>query len=176
MTLSEWANLHPDNLVAEPPDKSAIAELCAVADREIRDAERVESYDGRLGHAYTVCLALAAAALAASGYRVRHGSPAHHWRLIESLEHTLGLTPAEVKELQDYRKKRSLSVYQRAGIVTSTEAESALTAACETGSRPGLHQNIPTFCPSDAPDDAAPSGERHLPLPSSPLPAPLRRL
>jgi hypothetical protein len=129
MTLSEWANLHRSDLVAEPPGKDAITELRAVADREIRDAETVESYDGRLGHAHTACLAIAAAALAASGYRVRHGSLAHHWRLIESLEYTLGLTPAQVKELQDYRKKRSLSVYERAGIVTSTEAEAALAAA-----------------------------------------------
>jgi hypothetical protein len=75
-----------------------IAELRAVADREIRDAKTVESYDGRLGHAHTACLAIAAAALAASGYRARQGSPAHHWRLIESLEHTLELTLGQVKE------------------------------------------------------------------------------
>jgi len=129
MTLSEWADLHRSDLVAEPPDRNAIAELRAVADREIRDAETVESCDGRLGHAHTACLAIAAAALAASGYRVRQGAPAHHWRVIESLEYTLGLTPTQLKELQDYRKKRSLSVYERAGIVTSTEADAALTAA-----------------------------------------------
>jgi len=129
MTLSEWAHLHRNDLVAEPPDRSLIAELRAVADREIRDAETVESYDGRLGHAHTACLAIAATALAASGYRVRHGSLAHHWRLIESLEYTLNLTPGQVKELQDYRKKRSLSIYERAGIVTSTEADAALAAA-----------------------------------------------
>jgi len=129
MTLSEWADLHPSDLAAEPPDSALIAELCAVTDREIRDAETVESYDGQLGHAHTACLAIAAAALAASGYRVRQGAPAHHWRLIESLEYTLGVTPGQVKELQDYRKKRSLSVYERADIVTSTEAEAALTAA-----------------------------------------------
>jgi hypothetical protein len=106
-----------------------IAELRAVADREIRDAETVESYDGRLGHAHPACLAIAAAALAASGYRVRQGAPAHHWLLIESLEHTLDLTPGQVKELQDYRRKRSLSVYEHASIVTSTEASAALAAA-----------------------------------------------
>jgi hypothetical protein len=49
--------------------------------------------------------------------------------LIESLECTLGLTPGQIKELQDYRKKRNLSVYERAGIVTSTEAQAALAAA-----------------------------------------------
>jgi hypothetical protein len=129
MTLSEWADLHRDDLGAEPPDKDAIAELRQVAEREVRDAETVESYDGRLGHAHTACLAVAAAALAATGYRVRQGSMAHHWRLIESLEHTLGLTPGQVKLLQDYRKKRSRSVYERAGIVTGTEAGAALATA-----------------------------------------------
>ena len=34
-----------------------------------------------------------------------------------------------MKELQDYRKKRSQSLYERAGIVTSTEADAALTSA-----------------------------------------------
>lgn len=129
MTLNEWADLHRSDLVAEPPKRGLIAELCAVADREIRDAETVESSDGRLGHAHTACLTVAAAALAASGYRTRHGSLAHHWRLIESLEYTLGLTPGQVKELQDYRKKRSLSVYERAGVVAPGEADAALAAA-----------------------------------------------
>jgi hypothetical protein len=131
MTLTEWAELHRSDLVAEPPNQSLIAELRAVADREIRDAETVASDDGRLGHAHTACLAIAAAALAASGYRVRQGSLAHHWRLIESLEYTLGLTPGQVKELQDYRKKRRLSVYERAGVVTPGEAAAAEAAAKE---------------------------------------------
>jgi hypothetical protein len=74
--LSEWANRHRGDLVAERPDTSLIAELRAVADREIRDAETVESSDGRLGHAHTASLAIAAAALAASGYRLRHGATA----------------------------------------------------------------------------------------------------
>lgn len=129
MTLRKWAELHRSDLVAEPANQDLIAELRAVADREIRDAETVASDDGRLGHAHTACLAIAAAALAASGYRVRQGSLAHHWRLIESLEYTLGLSPAQVKELQDYRKKRSLSVYERAGVVTPGEAAAALAAA-----------------------------------------------
>jgi len=129
MSLDKWADLHPSDLVTEPPNKTVIAELRAVADREIRDAETVESSDGRLGHAHSACLAVAAAALAASGYRVRHGSLAHHWRLIESLQYTVGLRAGQVKELQDYRKKRSQSIYERAGIVTSTEADAALTAA-----------------------------------------------
>lgn len=135
MTLNEWAKMRRDDLVAEPPRGETIAELCGVADREIRDAETVESFDGKLGHAHTACLAIAAAALAASGYRVREGSLAHHWRLIESLEYTLGITPGQVKLLQDYRKKRSRSVYERAGIVTATEAGAALATTRDLRAR-----------------------------------------
>ena len=127
--MSDWARLHRGDLVAEAPRGDAVAELGTVADREIRDAETVASADGRLGHAYTACLAIAAAALAASGYRVREGSSAHHWRLIESLEHTLHVTRGQVKLLQDYRQKRSRSVYERAGTITSTEAGAALATA-----------------------------------------------
>ncbi len=129
MNLSEWVTQHRDELTPEPPNAPAIADLRAVADREIGDAETVASSDGRLGHAHTACLALGAAALAADGYRVRQGAPAHHWRVIESLSYTVGLTAAEVKELQDYRRKRTRSVYERAGIVTKTEADAALAAA-----------------------------------------------
>jgi hypothetical protein len=135
MTLSEWAEIHRDHLVAEPPRRENVTELCAVADREIRDAQTVESADGKLGHAHTACLAIAAAALAVSGYRVREGSLAHHWRLIESLEYTLGLTPGQVKLLQDYRKKRSRSVYERTGIVTATEAGAALATTRDLRAR-----------------------------------------
>jgi len=67
MTLSKWADLHRSDLVPEQSNKSMIDELRAVADREIRDAETVESSDGRLGHAHSACLAVAAAALAAIG-------------------------------------------------------------------------------------------------------------
>ena len=63
------------------------------------------------------------------GYRARQGSPAHHWRLIESLAYTLGLTPGQIKELWGYRKKRGLSVWERAGVVAPSEAEAALSAA-----------------------------------------------
>jgi hypothetical protein len=129
MTFKEWADLHRDDLTAEIPDPSAITELLLVADREVGDAKSVASPEGRLGHAHNACLAIAAAALAASGFRVRKGSLAHHWRLIESLEYTMGLSPGRVKELQDYMKKRSLSIYERAGVVTETEAGSALAAA-----------------------------------------------
>jgi len=129
MTLDEWVDLHRGDLVPEAADTRVVRELRGVVDREIQDAEVVVSPEGKLMHAHSACLAIASATLAISGYRVRRGSPNHHWRLIESLEFTLGLAPRRVKELQEYRKKRSLAVYERAGIVTGTEADAALAAA-----------------------------------------------
>ena len=135
MTLREWAEVYRADVVEEAPRREVVAELTGVADRELRDAQTVESPDGRLGHAHTACLALAACALAASGYRVRQGSAAHHWRLIESLEYTLGLSRSEVKQLQDNRRKRSRSVYERTGTITGTEGGAALDAARRLRSR-----------------------------------------
>lgn len=138
MTLHEWADQHRDDLRQETPRAAAIRALLQVADRELRDAESVWSDDGRLEHAFAACLAVAALALAASGYRVRQGASAHHYLLVESLHHTLKLTPAEVKELQDYRKKRSRSMYEQVEVVTKTEADAALTAAQQLRDRSAM--------------------------------------
>jgi len=129
MTFEEWADSHKDDLSAVQQSDEEIRDLLLIASREINDAMTVASPEGKLGHAHNACLALAAAVLSSRGYRVRKGSPAHHWRLIESLEFTMNLSQGKVKELQDYRKKRSLSIYDRTGIVTNTEAESALLSA-----------------------------------------------
>ncbi len=129
MILKEWVALHPDDLIEEEPDKGAIAELVKVADREIKDAASVVSFEGKLGHSHNAVLAVAAAALASNGFRIRKGTSSHHWRLIESLEFTLGLEAPNIKELQDYRRKRSLSIYEQSGIISEVEAEGALTAA-----------------------------------------------
>lgn len=129
MKLREWAEQHGDDLKREQPRAPAMADLLAVAAREIGDAESVLSDDGRLEHAPAACLAIAAATLAASGYRTRHGAPSHHHLLIESLQYTVGVTSAEENELQLYRQKRSRSMYKKVALVTETEARAALNAA-----------------------------------------------
>jgi len=129
MNLHEWIEQHRDDLKIEEPKASGVADLLAVAAREIGDAESVLSDDGRLEHAFAACLAISAAMLAASGYRTRHGALAHHFLLIESLQYTVGITSAEANELQLYRQKRSRSMYERVGLVSETEARAALDAA-----------------------------------------------
>jgi len=129
MKLREWMDQHRNEVLEAAPTRQAIADLIAVTHREIGDAESVRSDDGRLEHAFAACLAAASAALLACGFRLRQGTGAHHYRLIESLEHTLGLTRRETQELEKYRGKRSRSMYERIGVVTRTEADAALAAA-----------------------------------------------
>jgi hypothetical protein len=60
-----------------------------VADRNLADAEvTAVSTDARVGFAHAATVALAAAALAAEGYRA--GKERHHERLLDSLRHTGG--------------------------------------------------------------------------------------
>ncbi|MCK4545995.1 MAG: hypothetical protein KAW17_01015 [Candidatus Eisenbacteria sp.] len=129
MTLDEWVDQHRGDLRPDSPRPETIHVLLEVADRELRDAESVWSDDGRLEHAFASCLAAASAALAACGYRVRKGAPSHHYRRLESLVYTLGLSLNDVQELQEFRKKRSRSMYEQVGVVTRTEADAAVTAA-----------------------------------------------
>lgn len=126
--MREWADLHRDDLKPESATESELTEYLALADRELIDAEAVVSSEGKLLHSHNACLAMAAGALAACGFRVRMGSKSHHWRLIESLEYTVGLDAAKVKEFQEYRKKRSIAVYERTASVTQVEADGAITA------------------------------------------------
>jgi hypothetical protein len=129
MNLSEWVKQHRDGLRQEAPAAEVIVNLRAVAEREIADAESVLSDDGRLEHAHAACLALANAALAACGYRVRSGASGHHFLTLDSLQYTLNLSEERVGELQEFRRKRSRSMYEQVGVVTNTEAGAALAAA-----------------------------------------------
>ena len=129
MNLKDWAGQHPDDLIEQQSDPQIIEELRKVAEREILDANLVLSSEGKLGHSHNAIIAIASAGLALEGYRIRKGSPSHHYRIVESLEFTLGLKEEEVKELQDYRRKRSLSIYEQSGMVTATESVGALSAA-----------------------------------------------
>lgn len=129
MNLRNWAGQHPDDLIKQESGFQAIKELRKVAEREIQDANSVFSSEGKLGHSHNAVIAIASAGLLLEGYRIRKGSPSHHYRMIESLEFTLKLKEEDVKELQDYRRKRSLSIYEQSGLVTEKESAGALKAA-----------------------------------------------
>jgi len=127
MTLSEWAALHRDEIVAEEANRATIALLLPLVAREIADAASVLSDDGRLEHAFAACLAAARAALAACGYRLR--TSAHHYLAIESLQYTIGLGEGDVRQLQTYRRMRARAMYDQVGAASREDAQAALEAA-----------------------------------------------
>jgi hypothetical protein len=111
MSLQEW--LKNGWLVEHKPSREEIADLLAVADRDLHDcqAEGI-SADWRLNIAYNAALQLATIALAASGYRAAR--EAHHYRTIHSLALTVGLEKLAVAKLDKFRTKRNISDYERA--------------------------------------------------------------
>ncbi|HEX9761218.1 MAG TPA: hypothetical protein VGA40_09875 [Candidatus Acidoferrales bacterium] len=78
------------------------------------------SPDWQLNIAYNAALQIAAAALAAEGYRAER--ELHHYRTLQSLEFTLQLDAASLRQLDVFRKKRNISDYERAHTVSEAEA------------------------------------------------------
>ena len=129
MNLEQWVQDNPDELNPEEPNPSAIKELVSVTEREITDAKSVSSSEGKLTHSYAACLSIARSALAVCGFRIRGGARSHHYKSIESLEYTIGLSPEEVREIQNYRQARHQSICDFASVVSESKADSALDTA-----------------------------------------------
>jgi len=126
MTLSDW--LARGWLERHRPDRRETRELLAIADRDIADAQVAGiSTDTRLSIAYNAALQLAILALAASGFRPSR--EAHHYRAIQSLELTVGVSADLVDELDGFRRKRNISDYERSGSVSGREAREMLALA-----------------------------------------------
>jgi len=70
---------------------------------------------------------MATAALAASGYRAAR--EAHHYRVIQSLVHTIGAEADLVLQLDSFRKKRNISDYAQARVVSDQEAKEMFNLA-----------------------------------------------
>lgn len=119
-TLDNWFNW--GWLVKHKTSKQEISDLLAVVDRDIRTAELPGlPADWRLSIAYNAALQSANAALAACGYRAEKS--AQHFRIIQSLEHTVGMDASIVAKIDAFRKKRNISSYDRAGVVSELEAD-----------------------------------------------------
>ena len=125
-TLENWLN--NGWLVKHRTSRDEIAELFQVADRDLIDCRSEGlSPHWRLAIAYNAALRLAAAALAASGYRPAR--EAHHYRVIQSLRHTIRLDPSTVAQFDAFRKKRNLGGYERAWMVSDQEADEMIALA-----------------------------------------------
>ncbi len=119
MSLGEWRE--QGILREHQPSRQEIAALLEVVGRDLHDARTPGlSADARLTIAYNAALQCATAALAAAGYRaVRE---AHHVRVIESLEFTIGWPAEEIRTLERFRRQRHRAWYERAYITSEAEA------------------------------------------------------
>jgi len=126
VSLKDW--LKKSWLVEHQASRQEIADLLTVAERDMADC-RAEglSPDWRLNIAYNAALQLATIALAAAGYRATRGM--HHYRVIQSLAHTLKADSSLVAQFDQFRKKRNVAGYERAGMTSDQEADEMLDLA-----------------------------------------------
>lgn len=128
MTLEVW--LRNSWLIKHETSSQEIADLLGVADRDLADCQSPNlSPDWRLNIAYNAALQLATAALAAAGYRPSRES--HHYRVIQSLALTIGTDSDLIETFDQFRKKRNIGGYERAGLVTDQEAHEMLNELAE---------------------------------------------
>ena len=105
-----------------------IADLLAITDRDLKDCRsKGLSVDWKFNIAYNALLQAATAALAAAGYRASGES--HHYRVLQSLTLTLGVSTETLRQLDAFRKKRNLTGYERAGTVSDQEAAEIIRVA-----------------------------------------------
>jgi hypothetical protein len=118
-SLKDW--LKNGWLKEHKTSRDEIADLLAVADRDLTACKTAGLHnDWKFNIAYNAALQLASAALAISGYKADRSN--HHYRVIDSLTHTLGTDSLSVKKFDTFRKKRNISDYERADTISDAEA------------------------------------------------------
>lgn len=131
MSLQSW--LADGLLVAHRTTRQEITDLLDLVRQDLSQCRTQGlSPDWSLNIAYSAILQAATAALAAAGYRAPTGE-GHHYVVLQSLAHTIGLDPGSVRNLDALRKRRHMATYTRAGTVSDREARDAVTlieAAC----------------------------------------------
>ena len=126
MSLKEWSRNRW--LIEHKTNRQEINDLLSIADRDIADCQiSTLSPDWRLNIAYNSALQSATAALAASGYHASREM--HHYRVIQSLAHTIEVDNAFIALLEKFRKKRNIGEYDRAGAISVQEAIEMLNMA-----------------------------------------------
>lgn len=86
----------------------------------------------------------ATAALAASGYRAVRD--AHHYRVIQSLAHTIKADASLIALFDQFRKKRNISGYDHAGMISDQEAKEMVNLASR------LRQEVEEWLRENHPD------------------------
>lgn len=142
MSLKDWLNNHW--LEEHQTSSQEIADLLAVADRDLSDCQISKlSADWKMNIAYNAALQLAKAALAASGYRAARES--HHYRIIQSLAYTINADTDSITIFDQFRKKRNISGYDCAGMISNQEANEMRNLAIHLREAliKWLHENHP---------------------------------
>ena len=126
MSLQDWLN--NGWIIKHKTSPQEIADLLALADRDLTDCQASGlSTDWQMNIAYNAALQASTAALAACGYRAARVS--HHYRVIQSLAHTVGADAKLIAQFDQFRKKRNIGGYERAGLVSEQEAHEMLELA-----------------------------------------------
>lgn len=145
MSLSEWAK--NGWLKVHSPTAQEVTDLLGLAERDLRNA-RAKGLDNdwRFSIAYNAILQAGTAALIASGYSVPKGE-SHHFRAIGSMEFTIGIDKLLLDKLDRYRKRRSITIYDVAGVITEGEAKDiqAIAVTVLKHVREWLAQTHPTL-------------------------------
>jgi len=120
ISLHDW--LKNGWLIEHQTSPQEITDLLSVADRDLHNCQTAGlSPDWKLNIAYNAALQIATAALAAAGYRAARD--AHHYRVIQSLAYTIRADARLITQFDGFRKKRNISDYERAGVVSDQEVK-----------------------------------------------------
>jgi len=145
MGLETWSQLlRQEATVAE------IAELLAVADRDLKDSGKDLSADNRFALAYRAALQLCTIALRAEGYALKPRTPGHHNVVINTLVQTLGQAQRETYLfLSTCSSRRGQVVYDAAGTVMDRDADELRSAAEKLRAEvvAWLHERHPKLLP-----------------------------
>jgi len=119
MSLEQWAN--NGWLRSHKTSAREIADLLAIVDRDLKDAEGDISTDWKFGIAYNAALKLCTILLHASGYRPEKSLA--HYRTLAALPLILGERHKDdANYLDTCRTKRNTAEYDRAGVTTEEDA------------------------------------------------------
>jgi hypothetical protein len=143
MSLADWER--NGWVTKHQASQQEIQDLLALVDRDLADCEAAGlSADWRMNIGYNAALQLATAALAAVGFRASRES--HHFRVIQSLAHTIGADGSLVAQLDTFRKKRNRAEYERAGMASDLEAREMVSLATK------LRQAVLNWLRAEHPD------------------------
>lgn len=144
MSLTDW--LKNGWLVEHRTSLQEISHLMKLVDRDLEDCQKADlSTDWRFNIAYNAALQCANTALAASGFRSSKKDSSHHFRVIQSLEYTIGADRSIINMFDAFRKKRNLSEYDRSGAVSEIELNEMVELAFSLRRivKTWLHSNHP---------------------------------